>query len=190
MTLPGHGDRAADDARRGRGRIAFFPRRRRALELHDVLQREPVECRAIALALQEIEEREPCEHRKLGVVVVLDAFLELLAGIGRLTVGEAKRRILEHRAQSGIGLRDLERGLRRRPLREARAGDGDVTAGRFEMPAALGPCLRRELARGRGDEAGPPPLAGSGFFFAGGFEKNAICGFGSWIDCEAQFYRP
>ena len=101
--LPGDGDRAADDARLGRGRIAFFPRRRRALELHDVLQREPVECRAIALPLEEIEEREPGEHRKLGVVVVLDAFLELLAGIGHLPIGEAKRRVLEHRAQSGIG---------------------------------------------------------------------------------------
>ena len=148
--LAGDDDGAADHAGRGRGRgIPVFPRRRRALELHDVLQGELVECRAIAVALEQIEQCEPREHGELGIDVVLDALFELLAGIHGLPVGEPERGVFQDRTQSGIRPRHLERRLRRGPLREARAGDGHVAAGRLDMPArTLGSRLRRELARG------------------------------------------
>jgi hypothetical protein len=62
-----------------------------------------------------------------------------------------KRGILEHGTQSGIGLRDLERRLRGRPLDQARPRYREIAAGGFRVPPAtrMGR-LRRELARRRG----------------------------------------
>ncbi len=138
----------ADHARRDHRGVAL-PCRRRALELHDILQCELVERRTVALALEKVEEREPCEHRQLGVDVAFDALFELPAGIHRLAVGEPERGVFQHGAQPGIRLRDLDRGLRRRPLDETRAGHGHIAARRFDMAArTLASGVRSELARG------------------------------------------
>src|SRR5436309_3075707 len=79
-------------------------------------------------AVREVEVRVPGAHRQLAVDVAFDARFELPAGIRRLPVRKPERGIFQHGAQAGIRLRDLERGLRRRPLGEARAGNGHIAA--------------------------------------------------------------
>ena len=59
----------------------LFPRGRRRSNCDDVLQREPIERRAVAGPLQQVEQRQPGERRELGVLVVRDAVLEQRAGL-------------------------------------------------------------------------------------------------------------
>jgi hypothetical protein len=120
----GDRDRPADDTRRRLRLVAvgFFPSGGGTLELQDVLHRQPIERDAVLRALQKIEQREPREHRKLRVAVLLDAFFELPAGVGRVAAGNSEAPHSRARRTARIGLRDLERGTRRRPLRKACAG--------------------------------------------------------------------
>src|SRR5690606_3515325 len=75
--LAADGDVAALPGLRGLWLVRrTLPRRSRALEGDDVLERELVESRAVAGALQEVEEREPGELRELGVVVVDHSLFE------------------------------------------------------------------------------------------------------------------
>jgi hypothetical protein len=93
---------------------------RGALELEHVLHRETIERDAVLRPLQKIEEREPREHRKLRVVVVLDAFFELRPGVGGVPLAKrsaefsstahspdwpARPRTTRARAPTGQGLR-------------------------------------------------------------------------------------
>ncbi|MBK6394728.1 MAG: hypothetical protein IPF73_08575 [Betaproteobacteria bacterium] len=134
--LAGEGDVAAGGAglRHERAPAAFLPRRRRALELHDVLERELVEAVAVARPLHQVEQREPRQRREPGVVVGRDALLEQRARRRALPARVEQRGVLEHGAQARIRLHHLERGLRRRVrhLDQARAGHRDVASRRFD----------------------------------------------------------
>jgi hypothetical protein len=132
----------------------LLPRRRRPLELNDVLERELVEPVAVAGALHEIEQREPRERRQPRVVIGRDALFEQRARRRGLPARVEQRGVLEHRAEPGVRLHDLERGMRRRRgLEQARPGHRDVGAdGLHRRPlglALLAERLRREVARRR-----------------------------------------
>ena len=118
--------------RRARARLRLLgrlPRRRRPLELDDIVHRELIERDLVARPLLQIEQREPCERRQLGVVVRLHTLFEQRACLVRMPAREAQRGVLEHGAEARVRRRDFETRLSGRgPLDEACAGDGNVRA--------------------------------------------------------------
>ena len=135
----------------------LVPCGRRTLELHDVLHRKLIESAPVVRALEQVEQRQPRERRELRIVVVDDAVLEQRArGIG-LPAREQKRRVFEHRAKAGVGLRHFDGRIGGRPIDDAVTRSRNAARRLGERPCRNSFAIRRlvrELARRRAARRG------------------------------------
>ena len=107
-----------------------------------------------------------------------DALLEQRARARRLAARVQQRGVLEHRAQPGIGLRDLDRLRLRRPFDQARAGDRLVGVHRLELRPVARPRRLALAPRARAPDTACAPRAWTTAGFGGGLEQGiGVAGF-------------
>ena len=163
VSLPVIATIAAGGLRCARRAGAAFPAGRRALELHDVLERELVERIAVAGALQQVEQREPGERRLLacrGRSRRPARAASRAGGAWPLAYSSAAFSSTAH--SPGLACATSIAGVLRRPFDQARAGDRtSLRVDRLELPPVAAPSRPPCAASSRAETgSGPRPAGG------------------------------